>query len=104
MNKNNALFVSYLFSKLGNDYTMSSDDIKYTLNESVTDCALIMYKKIIGMLANNKSYSDICNYIDNFSNDEFEDLLDDQKTYVKVKVKSDLDNRINKLKGEDIYE
>ena len=101
MDKNNVLFLSYIFSKLGDEYTMDVDDIKYELNPEVTNVQFPLYIDIIQMLSDGVSYDEIFHYIDNYRNSEFDDLLEDQKTYVKNRVKKDLYHRISKTKGED---
>lgn len=105
MDKKNILLLSSIFSK-SDEYDLSVDDIKYQLNQNVTDCEFILYIEIIKMLANGVSYAEIFNYIDKFSSLEYEKLLEDEKGYVKSKVKKDLNKRImiDKLKGEDKYE
>ena len=101
----NMLFLSYIFSKAGDDYMMDVDDIKYSLNPDVTDAQIPLYINIIRMLGEGASYSEIYEYIDNYNSHEFDDLLEDQKTYIKTRIRKDLNMRINKIKKEDeIYE
>lgn len=101
MDKNNALFLSYIFSKMGDDYMMDKDDIVYELNPEVTDVQVPLYISVIRMLGEGASYQEVYDYIDNYKSLEFDDLLEDQKTYVKTRIRKDLNSRINKLKGED---
>lgn len=101
MDKNNALFLSYIFSKMGDDYMMDKDDIVYELNPEVTDVQIPLYISVIRMLGEGASYQEVYDYIDNYKSLEFDDLLEDQKTYVKTRIRKDLNSRINKLKGED---
>ena len=103
MDKKNALFLSYIFSKQGDEYMMDAEDIKYELNPEVTDVQVPLYIDIIRMLGEGASYDEIFDYIDNYSNFEFEELLEDQKTYVKTRIKKDLNSRINRLKKEDDF-
>lgn len=105
MDKRNILFLSSIFSK-SEEYNLSLDDIKYQLNQNVTDCEFILYIEIIKMLANGARYDEIFDYIDKFSSLEYEKLLEDEKGYVKSKIRKDLNKRImiDKLKGEDKYE
>ena len=104
MDKNNALFLSYIFSKMGDDYMMDKDDIVYELNPEVTDVQVPLYISVIRMLGEGASYQEVYDYIDNYKSLEFDDLLEDQKTYVKTRIRKDLNSRINKLKGEDNIE
>lgn len=105
MHKKNILLMASMFSK-SDEYDLSLDDIKYQLNQNVTDCEFILYIEIIKMLAEGARYDEIFDYIDKFSSLEYEKLLEDEKGYVKNKVRKDLNRRINiqKLKGEDKYE
>ena len=106
MNKKNVLLLASLFSMSSDGYELDMDDIKYQLDQNVTDCEFILYIEIIKMLADGVSYDEIFDYIDKFSSLEYEELLEDQKGYVKSKIKRDLNKRImiEKLKGEDKYE
>lgn len=93
MNKINSLIAySLLFSKSDScDY--NSQDIKNMLNAEVSFVGRDLYKKVIMAIASGKSYDEILNIIDNYSDIEYENLLEDQKSYIKTKVKNDLNNR-----------
>ncbi len=104
MDSKNALFLSYIFSKLGDEYTMDADDIKYELNPEVTDVQVPLYIDLVRMLGDGCSYEELYDYIDNYKSSEYDDLLEDQKTYVKTRMRKDLNNRIKKIEGEDKYE
>ena len=103
-NNYSALFLSYMFSKLGDEYTMDADDIKYELNPEVTEVQVPLYLDVIRLLGNGASYEEVYDYIDNYKTIEYDDLLEDQKTYVKTRMRKDLNSRIKKIEGEDKYE
>lgn len=88
---------SILFSKSDSrEYT--SEDIKNMLNSEVSFVGRDLYRKVIVALSTGKSYNEIIHMIDNYDGLEYENLLEDQKSYVKAKVKKDLYNRELKLK------
>lgn len=88
---------SMLFSKNEN-YEYTSEDIKNMLNSDVSFVGRDLYKKVIVALSTGKSYDEILNMIDNYDGLEYENLLEDQKSYIKTKVKNDLNSRKLKLK------
>lgn len=88
---------SILFSKSDKcEYT--SEDIKNMLNPEVSFVGRDLYRKVIVALSMGKSYNEIVYMIDNYDGLEYENLLDDQKLYIKTKVKKDLHNRELNLK------
>lgn len=91
-----AAMYSYLLSK-GNelDDDVTSEDLKYMLDMNVTSCQIDLYLKVIEMLSEGKSYEKIYKYIDSYKSYEYEELLEDQRTYVKSKIKRDLKARKN---------
>ena len=95
-----ALVLSYMM-RMGEEKKWTAEEIKFELNQNVSECEIAMYTKIIEMLSSLSSYEEIINYIDNYTSPEYEELLEDEKGYVKTKVKTDLNIRINKLKRRD---
>lgn len=88
---------SILFSKSDKcEYT--SEDIKNMLNPEVSFVGRNLYRKVIVALSMGKSYNEIVYMIDNYDGLEYENLLDDQKSYIKTKIKRDLHNRELNLK------
>lgn len=88
---------SILFSKSDKcEYT--SEDIKNMLNPEVSFVGRDLYRKVIVALSMGKSYNEIVYMIDNYDGLEYENLLDDQKSYIKTKIKRDLHNRELNLK------
>lgn len=105
IDKKNVFMYSILLSREYNPETITSEDIKNMLNEEVSVCQITLYKDIIKMLSDGKSYIEIFDYIDAYENIEYENLLEDQKSYIKTRVKRDLLKRKKSLKkGEDINE
>jgi len=99
------MLYSLLLSREYEPENITSEDIKNMLNEEVSICQVALYKDIVRLLAAGKSYREIFEYIDKYENIEYENLLEDQKCYIKVKAKRDLIKRKKSLqKGEDINE
>ena len=88
---------SLLFSK-SNKCEYTSEDIKNILNPEVSFVGRDLYRKVIAALSIGKSYNEIIYMIDNYDGIEYENLLEDQKSYIKTKIKKDLYNRELKLK------
>lgn len=103
MVKNDALLLSFML-RMGEVEEMTVEDIKNTVNKEVSDCQIELYLKVINLIGKNTPYDKIMEFIDSYKEDEFDDLLEDQKTYIKAKAKSDLNKRRKKLEGEDINE
>ena len=96
------MLYSQLLSREYNPEKITSEDIKNLLNEEVSVCQCALYKDIIRMLAEGKSYAEIFEYINSYDSMEFENLLEDQKSYIKIKSKKDLLKRKKSLeKGDD---
>lgn len=93
MNKINSLIVYSLLLSKSDSCDYNSQDIKNLLNAEVSFVGRDLYKKVIMAIASGKSYDEILNIIDNYSDIEYENLLEDQKSYIKTKVKNDLNNR-----------
>lgn len=72
---------------------LSSEDIKNMFNSDVCECLNILYIEVIKLLANGTSYEEIYDFIDNYDLSDKESLLEDQKGFVKSKVKKDLNKR-----------
>ena len=89
------LIISMLLST-NSSYKFDMNDVKYHIDENVGSCELTLYLEIIRMISEGASYDEIFDYIDKFSSIEYEELLEDQKSYVKTKVKSVLNQRIER--------
>ena len=82
------------------DYT--SEDIKNMLNEDVSNAQIDLCKKVITLLGQGVSYKKINDFIDSYKFDEDDNLLEDQKTYIKVKTTKDINKRkINLERGDN---
>lgn len=97
----NILTFSSLLSRGYEPEEIDAEDIKNMLNGEVSDCQITLYLKIIQMLSEGFSYEEIFSFIDSYTSIEYENLLEDQKTYIKRKARSDLQKRKMSLeKGE----
>jgi hypothetical protein len=96
------LLISTLLSA-NSKYKFDMNDVKYHLDENVGTCELRLYIEIIKMISEGTSYDEIFDYIDKYSSLEYQELLEDQKSYVKAKVKNTLNQRIERERN-DKYE
>ena len=97
MNKvKNCRIYSYLLSR-GTEFDdkITSEDLINILNMNVNTCQIDLYKEVIRMISEGKTYDEIFEYIDSYNGFETDELLEDQKIYVKKKVKRDLIARKN---------
>ena len=103
MNKRiSALIYTYLICK---EYGYDDDDLEDIIKmqdpnicSSITD----LYIQVIKLLSEGKSYEEIYDFVDNYKNEKTENLSEEDKAYIKTKVKKDLDIRKKNIeKGED---
>lgn len=96
---------SFLLSRGYQCEEFTKEDIKNMQNPETINCQIALYLIVIRMLSNGKSYEEIIEFVDNYSTDEYENLEEGQKTYIKSKTKKDLMRRkMSFEKGEDINE
>ncbi len=100
MNRDNALLLSFML-RMGKYEEMTAEDIKNAVNKEVNDCQVNLYLRVVKLLGKKVPYDKIIEFIDNYTDEDFDDLLLDQKTYIKTKIKRDLNTRRKKLEGED---
>jgi len=104
MIRGDSKLLSNLISR-GSIDSITSEDLKYMLNMEVTTCQADLYLEVIRLISEGKSYDEIFEFIDSYNSYEYDRLLEDEKTYVKVKVKKDLKSRKNiEERGENNYE
>lgn len=98
----NLMLHSYLLSRGYQYEEFTFEDIINMSNPDVCNCQMILYLKLIKMLAEGKSYEEIIEFIDNYSTEDYDTLGEEQKTYIKSKTKKDLMRRKNSLEKETI--
>ena len=96
-----AMMHSFLLTRGYEKHQYDEEDITNMSNPSVTECQVNLYIKVIKLLAENKSYDEIYEFIDTYTGEDYEKLEENQKTYIKSRIRKDLVNRKNSLKGED---
>ena len=97
----NLFTYSMLLSREYNMENITAEDIKNMLNPDVSDCQIELYLEIIKMLSSGVGYEEIFEFIDLYSSEDYENLLEDQKTYIKTLARKDLLKRKKSLeKGE----
>ena len=101
MDRNNDAILLSRMLRLDENIPMTSEDIKYVINEDVNCSWARLTKKVAELLAKQTPYEKILKFIDDYTDDGFEDLLLDQKSYIKTMTKRDLRIRRKKLEGED---
>ncbi|MBQ6282280.1 MAG: hypothetical protein IJK66_01935 [Bacilli bacterium] len=100
MDSNSALLLSYML-RLGEDEEMTAEDIKNAVNKEVSDCQVALCLNVVKLLGKDTPYDVIFDYIDKYTDEDFDELLEDQKSYIKTRIKRDLNTRKRKLEGED---
>lgn len=93
---------SFLLSRGYEGYEYTDEDIMNMSNPSVSNCQINLYINVIRMLSDGKSYDEVCEFISNYTGDDYEHLEEKQKVYIKDRIRKDLINRkISLRKGED---
>ena len=92
---------SFLLCRGYEGYEYTYEDIINMSNPEVGSCQIDLYLKVINLLSNGKSYEEINEFITNYTGKDYELLEDEQKKYVKKRIKKDLNIRKTSLKGED---
>jgi len=98
----NPLALSLLISQNKCDeHEITYEDLRYKHSPRVSECQVKLYRLVISLLGEGKSYDEIISIIDNIDIEEFKKLKDNEKDYVKSRVKRDVDSRKNnnKIKG-----
>lgn len=102
-NENNkSLLFSMLLSrnKYG-EHEVTVEDLKYLHIPGVCECQVKMYLLVIDCLSQGMSYEEIYEFIDKITFDEYRMLDPEARTYVKKKIRKDVDTRRkNELKNE----
>ena len=96
-----AMMHSFLLTRGYEKHYYTDEDIINMSNPSVSECQINLYIKVIKMLAEAKSYDEIYEFIDAYTGEDYDKLEENQKTYIKSRLRKDLVNRKNSLKGED---
>ena len=96
-----AMLHSFLLTRGYEGHQYDDEDIINMSNPLVSECQIDLYIKVIKMLAEDKNYDDINEFIANYTAEDYEKLEEKQKTYIKSRLKKDLVNRKISLKGED---
>ena len=96
-----AMMHSFLLTRGYEKHQYDDEDIINMSNSDVSECQIDLYVKVIKMLAEDKSYDEIYEFIANYTGEDYEKLEEKQKTYIKSRIRKDLANRKNSLKGED---
>ena len=96
-----AMLHSFLLTRGYEGHQYDDEDIINMSNPSVSECQVNLYIKVIKLLAENKSYDEIYEFIDTYTGEDYEKLEENQKTYIKSRIRKDLVNRKISLKGED---
>ena len=93
--KSSLLFSILLSMNNGEDHEVTLEDLRYMYSPVVSDCQIKMYLLVIRCLSSGMSYEEIYEFIDNIDIDEYKKLNDEEKIYVKTKIKKDLHTRKN---------
>ena len=92
---------SMLLSRGYEDVPYTDEDIVNMSNPNVSSCQIDLYLKVIRLLSEDKTYEEIYDFITNYNGEDYQNLEEKQKIYVKSRVRKDLINRKMSLKGED---
>lgn len=96
-----AMMHSFLLTRGYEGHQYNEEDIINMSNPTVSECQVDLYIKVIKMLGSGKSYDEIYEFIANYTGEDYDKLEEKQKTYIKSRIRKDLVNRKNSLKGED---
>ena len=92
---------SFLLSRGYEGYEYTDEDIINMSNPDVSSCQIDLYIKVIRMLSDGKSYEEVSEFISNYTGKDYDLLQEDQKVYIKDRLRKDLKIRKLSLKGED---
>ena len=93
---------SFLLSRGYEGYEYTEEDIINMSNPDVSSCQIDLYTKVIRLLSDGKSFEEICEFISNYTGEDYDLLEEKQKVYIKDRLRKDLINRKMSLrKGED---
>lgn len=93
---------SFLLSRGYEGFEYTEEDIKNMSNPDISNCQIDLYIKVIRLLSEGKTYEEVCEFISNYNQSDYEKLEEKQKTYIKSRVRQDLNYRKMSLgKGED---
>lgn len=93
---NTFMLYSALLRRFKNSDKITPEDIKNMINGEVNNAAIELYKNVINWISEGKSIGEIYYLIDKYNVMEFDTLLEDQKTYIKTRIKKDLKIRNDK--------
>lgn len=100
------IMLSLLVSKNDSkNHEVTLGDIIYKNLPEVTKCQRKIYSLVISMLNAGKSYDEIIDAVNKIDIPEYQRLEKDERIYVKMKVKKDINSRKNNenKKGEMMY-
>lgn len=93
---------SMLLSRGYEDMEYTEEDIYNMSNPNVSSCQIDLYIKVINLISEGKTYEEVCNFVSNYTGEDYELLEEKQKIYIKDRLRKDLINRKMSLrKGED---
>ena len=90
-NENNSLLFSLIFS-LNNkeDHEVTLEDLLYQYSPRVSQCQIKMYSLVIKGISEGMTYEEMEKFIENIDIEEFRKLTEQEKFYVKSRVKKDI--------------
>lgn len=98
----NPLALSFLVSQNKyNEHVITYEDLRYKHCPRVSECQVKLYRLVISLLGEGKSYDEIITMIDELEFVDLKNLKDNEQNYVKSRVKRDVISRKNnnKIKG-----
>lgn len=100
---------SFLFSILlsmnnSEDHEITLEDLRYMYSPAVNDCQIRMYLLVIKCINEGMSYEEIYKFIDSIDIEEYKRLTEEEKVYVKTKIKKDLHTRKNNEKNRGVID
>ena len=104
MNKNqndgsNSLLYSLLLSmESADNYEVTLEDKRYSLNQKVSECQVKMYQLVIVCLSKGMTYQEISDYISKIDIEEYKRLTEEEQNYLQRKLRKDLNSRERKMK------
>ena len=97
--KSSLLFSILLSMNNSEDHEVTLEDLRYMYSPAVNDCQIKIYLLVIKYINDGMSYEEIFEFIDNLDIEEYKRLTEEEKIYVKTKIKKDLHTRKNNEKN-----
>ena len=103
---NNPLLFSLLVSmNKKEEHEITLEDLRYIYSPKVSRCQIRIYTLVIEALSNGMSYEEIHKMIDKIDFEEYKSLGEDEKRYIRMRVKRDVNSRKNnELKNRGVID